>query len=191
MKTLKFAGIGARKTPQAVLKNMKLISKLLTERGMICRSGGAIGADTAFEQGAAPGMKEIFTADHCTTDAEEMSSQYHPGWMKLSSYVRRLHGRNAMILLGRKLDDPVDFVVCWTERGETVGGTGQAIRIAEARGIKVYNIARKSDYEELQADYAVFKATGVWKSSALPAKENTALSDGEIDSIISKLGLKD
>ena len=46
-----YAGIGARKTPNHVLKYMELQGKLLAEKGYILRSGGAKGADSAFERG--------------------------------------------------------------------------------------------------------------------------------------------
>jgi hypothetical protein len=34
---------------------------------------------------------------------------------------------------------PVDFIVCWTPYGEVTGGTGQALRIAKANEIAIYN----------------------------------------------------
>ena len=52
-----------------------------------------------------------------------------------------MHARNAGILLGVRLDRPVDAVVCWTCDGGTVtGGTGMGIRIAGAHGIPVLNL---------------------------------------------------
>ena len=44
------------------------------------------------------------------------------------------------MLLGETLDHPVDAVVCWTREGRVEGGTGMAIRIAEANGIPVFNL---------------------------------------------------
>ena len=38
------------------------------------------------------------------------------------------------------LDRPVDAVVAFTSEGHVEGGTGMAIRIAEARGIPVLNL---------------------------------------------------
>ena len=38
-------------------------------------------------------------------------------------------------MLGLTLGRPVDAVVCWSAGGRAEGGTGMAIRIAEARGI--------------------------------------------------------
>lgn len=47
-----YAGVGARKTPQYILAFMTTVAKALTERGWVLRSGGADGADSAFEEGA-------------------------------------------------------------------------------------------------------------------------------------------
>lgn len=53
-----------------------------------------------------------------------------------------LHGRNAHQVLGLYLDHPVSMVLCWTPEGKGGGGTGQAIRIAEAYGVTVYDMGR-------------------------------------------------
>ncbi|MBB6125422.1 DUF736 family protein [Sphingobium subterraneum] len=50
--------------------------------------------------------------------------------------------RNVFQVLGPVLDAPADFVLCWTADGEASGGTGQAIRIAAAHGVPVYNFQR-------------------------------------------------
>jgi hypothetical protein len=43
-------------------------------------------------------------------------------------------------VLGADLASPSRFVIAWTEDGEAVGGTGQAIRIARAHDIPVLNL---------------------------------------------------
>jgi hypothetical protein len=45
-----------------------------------------------------------------------------------------------MIILGKRLNDPVSLVICWTEGGKPKGGTAQGIRIAEHYGIPVFNL---------------------------------------------------
>jgi len=45
-----------------------------------------------------------------------------------------------MILFGKDLNTPVEFIVCWTKSGKVTGGTGQALRIAKYYDIKVYNM---------------------------------------------------
>jgi len=46
-----YAGIGARATPPGMLDLMSRIANKLEGMGYILRSGGAAGADTAFERG--------------------------------------------------------------------------------------------------------------------------------------------
>lgn len=139
-----YAGIGARSTPDQILQHMESIATKLSGMGYVLRSGGAQGADTAFENGAnrahyrtAP---EIFRANDATFEAIEIASRHHPAWDKCNDYVRKLHGRNVMILLGEDLLDPVEFVVCWTPDGKDSGGTGLGIRVAKTFDIKVNNL---------------------------------------------------
>jgi len=132
-----YAGIGSRETPEYVLKKMTKIANKL-DRGFVLRSGGAKGADVAFEEGST--NKEIFTANDVTSEAVEFSSKFHPNWSACSDYAKKLHGRNAMILFGKDLNTPVEFIVCWTKSGKVTGGTGQALRIAKYYDIKVYNM---------------------------------------------------
>lgn len=54
------------------------------------------------------------------------------GWMFMS--------RNVYQVLGPNLDDPVEFIICWTKDGKASGGTGQAIRIANDYGVPVFNL---------------------------------------------------
>lgn len=64
-----FAGIGSRQTPQEILSLMRKTGASLTEKGLILRSGGATGADSAFEAGcdSIHAKKEIFYAKDCTS----------------------------------------------------------------------------------------------------------------------------
>ena len=71
----------------------------------------------------------------------EIAAPLHPAWERCSPAVRKLHARNAAVL-GLTLDRPVDAVRVRgaNERAASTGGTGMAIRIAEARGIPVLNL---------------------------------------------------
>lgn len=73
--------------------------------------------------------------------AERYAARFHPAWNRCDHGARKLHARNAAILLGPALDEPVDAVVCWTPGGQPAGGTATGIRIAEALGIPVLNLA--------------------------------------------------
>ena len=147
-----YAGIGSRETPADVLRTMKICASKLEkgiiipstprERRYILRSGGAKGADSAFEAGViARQKKEIFIASDCTAEAEALSAEFHPYWDNLNQWVRYLMGRNVMILLGRDLKTPVDFVMCWTPGARVTGGTGHGLRVAKHFGIQVFNMA--------------------------------------------------
>ena len=155
MATLRYAGIGARATPAAVLADMTVISGWLARTGWSLATGGADGADSAFAAGAPAGQRTIWLPwrgynghrgpDCRVLSAAEMATcigiaaPLHPAWERCSPAVRKLHARNAAVL-GLTQDRPVDAVVAFTAGGRDAGGTGMAIRIAEARGIPVFNL---------------------------------------------------
>lgn len=138
----KYAGIGSRETPDDVLVMIWQMAASLAERNYLLRSGGAKGADKAFEKGcdARDGQKEIFRPQDSTKIAELIASSLHPAWDRCNEYVRKLHGRNTQIILGKELNDPVDFVICWTYKGNTQGGTAMGIKLAGKHNIPVLNL---------------------------------------------------
>lgn len=154
MTRLAYAGIGARRTPPDVLRNMTVLAAWLERRGWHLHSGGAAGADTAFAAGA-PQARTLHLpwpgyGNHAGPDCHVPSGAHyrscvriaeavHPAWYRCKQGARRLHARNVSILLGRALDSPVHAVVCWTDRGRVIGGTGMGLRIAALRGIPVLN----------------------------------------------------
>lgn len=151
-----YAGIGSRETPLMILKLMQILAKQFRGEGFTLRSGRAPGADQAFEDGAGDKAeifkpwrafeKDYFSAfnsrvfDDPTVAAIEAAKEYHPNWGALSRGGELLMGRNMHIVLGQDLDDPVDFIICWTKDGKITGGTGQALRVAESLAIPVYNL---------------------------------------------------
>lgn len=145
-----YTGVGSRSTPRDIQDIMTALAKKLQAEGWTLRSGGADGADAAFERGAGT-RKEIFRASDATPEAMEIARRHHPAWDRCSFYARRLHGRNAFQVLGRSLDAPSGFLVCWTPDGCTgsadrsvrTGGTGTAIAIAESVGVPVFNLQRE------------------------------------------------
>lgn len=154
MDTKYYAGIGSRETPPTVLGLMVRIAKQLDDRGFVLRSGGAGGADQAFAAGAI--NTEIFlpwngfNGAHGIIGVSEaglaMAAKYHPAWSRLSQGAQKLMARNCAQVLGKGLQAPSAFVVCWTPDGAEArttiktGGTGQAIRIAIDHGIPVINL---------------------------------------------------
>ena len=156
MTIVRYAGIGARATPAAVLADMTVIAGWLARTGWHLSSGGADGADSAFATGAPAGQRTIWLPwrgynGHGGPDCRvlsaaelsacmEIAAPLHPAWDRCSPAVRKLHARNAAVLLGGTLDRPVDACVCWSAQGRPEGGTGMAIRFAEDRGIPVFNL---------------------------------------------------
>lgn len=151
-----YTGCGSRKVPNKIVELILEISKKLSDQGYILRSGAAEGCDKAFERNAA--TKQIFNPYSFKEDnyidrasfreCWQFVLQFHPAPFSLKSeFVKRLMARNTMQVLGPDLKTPSDFVVCWTPDGATsvttqkTGGTGQAIRIACAYDIPVYNLA--------------------------------------------------
>lgn len=121
---------------------MRSIASLRASLGWTLRSGGARGADSAFESGAGSRV-EIFTERDATPEAIRIAAEFHPKWSACNDRVRRLHGRNVMIILGPNLCSPVLEVICWTPDGAASGGTGMGIRIAEFYSISVVNLASR------------------------------------------------
>jgi len=151
-----YTGVGARSTPLEICHIITRVAETLAAQGWTLRSGGAKGADSAFEAGA-NGRSEIFRPADATPAAMAIAARYHGAWHKLSDYVRRLHARNSFQVLGRNLNSPSRFLICWTEDGcldhahRTVktGGTGTAISIASENRVPVFNLARPEHRERL------------------------------------------
>jgi len=149
-----YAGVGSRKTPENILKVMTDIANKMDSYGYILYSGGADGADKAFESGAGQN-KRIFYANEATQQAMDIAAQFHPKWQACSAYARKLHGRNSFQILGPELNHKVSYCICWTpdgaqshtERSIKTGGTGTAISIASYYNIPVINLARPETLE--------------------------------------------
>lgn len=153
-----YAGIGSRKTPLEVQSLMTSIAVNLCQQGFVLRSGGAEGADKAFELGVNNDLKEIYlpwkgfnsnssNLYNVSEEALKFAKQFHPYWYNLGKPSRLLVARNGYQILGLDFKTPVEFIICWTEHGLITGGTGQAIRIAKSYKIPVYNLFLKVDLE--------------------------------------------
>jgi len=158
----KYAGVGSRETPPDILEKMNKIAEYLAQHDWLLRSGGADGADKAFEVGCdkASGKKEIFlpwkgfnksASDFYSPsiDAFILVSAIHPVWKHLSYGARKLHARNAHQVLGISLNDPVDLLICWTPKGKEVGGTATTLKLAKQYNIKIINLAVE-DFDFIQ-----------------------------------------
>lgn len=164
-----YAGIGSRETPKGVLAFFEKLGAWLAQKGFILRSGAAQGADRAFEIGCdkVQGKKEIFlpwkgfegsvsqliVSNH---EAFEIAAKYHPYWHNLKDGAKSLQVRNTHQVLGWDLKTPSSFVLCWTKNGSGSGGTGQAIRIAKAYDIPVFDAGKYKSVDELKIECKKF-----------------------------------
>ena len=153
-----YAGIGSRETPVPVLAEMRRLASDIAMAGWWLRSGGANGADTAFERGHRDAKdsralqvflpwpryngRDALTLDRETMlEAMKIAAPLHPAWYRCSINAKKLHARNVAIMLGDDLRQPVAAVICWTLGGQVTGGTGMAMRIAAANHIQIFNMA--------------------------------------------------
>lgn len=164
-----YAGIGSRETPLEIQALMYQIAAELGQAGYMLRSGGAPGADSAFEKGALSvnGPMNIFLpwnffeqkqqdgkrylVPSWDPDIETIARLAHPNWAALKEGSRKMMCRNVNQLMGQKGDVQSDFIICWTKNGQITGGTGQALRLADAFDIPVFNLAKDNALDELQA----------------------------------------
>lgn len=164
---MKYAGIGSRNTPEVVLFEISTIAFEFSKLKWVLRTGGAPGADTAFERGAKllNGHCEVFlpwkgfnnndsSLFNIPHEAYEIAERFHPRWHTLKPASKALMARNSQQVLGQFCNDPVDFVLCWTPDGcedgtktqKETGGTGQALRIATFFEIPIYNLRNGYHY---------------------------------------------
>ena len=175
MTTLIYAGIGSRATPEYVLADMTKMAGWLARTGWHLASGGADGADTAFAGGAPAGQRTLYLpwpgynghgGPDCLTLSRsalsacmDIAARLHPAWHRCSPAARKLHARNAAILLSSGLDRPVDAVVAWTRDSAVTGGTGMGLRIAAEHGIPVMNLGAMSPREACERLLAIRRSS--------------------------------
>lgn len=157
---LYYTGVGARVTPEAILDVMTNAARALNARGYILRSGGAKGADTYFECGAGDNV-EIFRPNNSNggvnaslPKAYEIAARHHPVWDSLDNWAKDLMARNVHAVLGKDLETPSKFLLCWTQDGifraqdrtSKSGGTGHTISVAYEYGVPVFNLKNEKHY---------------------------------------------
>lgn len=138
-----FAGIGSRETPLEICELMHDIAYKFATLGWILRSGGADGADSAFQYGVEQFCNErsllykerqeiylpwigfndfnmdwdkgYFWIDPAQNpEIDKLARHYHPKYENLGRGARKLIGRNGHQILGKNLDLPVQAIIAWT-----------------------------------------------------------------------------
>lgn len=202
-----YAGTGSRSTPEHVLRLMReLAAEFAANPGWHLLSGALPGADTAFEEGcdraagvAAADSKTIWIPKNDffgRTSAEPgvrvlsraelrrwlpFARTTHPNWYQIEPGTRGLH------LCSCGVVEQADFVVCWTPDGaqlpyEITPGTGRAaitIRVADALGRAVFNLARPAAFDRLQQFVRDLKAgPRLHPDDSLPTSRDAVLVFG-------------
>ena len=167
-----YTGVGARSTPAEMLDIIQNVASILGKQGWVLRSGGADGADSAFEAGcdAVQGSKKIyipwdgFNGRHqdgqsiLTLDqgdragAIDLVKDVHPAYGKLSRGALALHARNTYQVRGLYLDTPSRFLLCYApvdKYGVPKGGTRTSWVLAQKCGIPCFNLVNDRDYERV------------------------------------------
>jgi hypothetical protein len=172
-----YAGVGSHQTPADVLAAMQALAGRLAGKGWVLRTGLSRGADQAFYRGAVaaggdvelylpwPGFEagarlegdegHVRVTPRPSAAACELAARHHPRWDRLSREERLLLARDSHQVLGADLRRPARLLACWTADGSLDGdglyedGTGQALRIAHAHGVAVFNLARPEHLQQL------------------------------------------
>lgn len=148
-----YTGVGSRETPDTICKIMTTTAKWLELHGYTLRSGGAIGADYAFEIGSSKPIIYSISTTHkpksgkpsvvpCLEAYRDLAKLCCLHYKHMNSqYARDLHTRNICQVIGH---DPSviiksDFLICYTAGGGYVGGTTTAIRCAERFDVPIFN----------------------------------------------------
>jgi hypothetical protein len=164
-----YAGIGSRETPLDICYLMQHITNQLKQEDYWLRSGGAKRADEYCAKGAEekaqifiPGdwFKLAYIHPDCEiysgicAEAYKIAKAFHPNFDGIPTlFQKQLIARNSYQVLGEDLKSPVDFILCWTENGKLVGGTAQALRIAQSYGIKILNLGKEQTKIELEEKF--------------------------------------
>lgn len=93
---------------------------------------------------------QLFSDCFLRDQALDEISKFHPNWNAcIGNYMGELHGRNACVIKGFDLTAPVERVIYWAEvrNGVVQGGTGTAVRLAEAAGIPTMNLIEPDNVE--------------------------------------------
>lgn len=156
-----YTGVGSRQTPKNVQRKFYIIGRVLGKKGIVLRSGHAPAADMAFENGCddVKGPKEIYlpwrgfnesnsNLYRITQEGIDLATKYCPYLPYVKIGTKKLLTRDVYQVLGYSLKEKSDFLICWTENGEKIGGTAMAIKIAEDFNIPIFNFGSINGEEE-------------------------------------------
>lgn len=171
---ISYAGIGSRTITIDEATAIQRVASKLSSIGYTLYSGNAPGSDINFQIGSNSNCvlylpwKDFNTKDYdvnksidrCvvgdTKEGLESVINFHPSPKGLSRGGKSLMCRNYHQVMGYKAYPVVSFVLCCAnykvveDKMQVEGGTGQAVRIANTKGIPVFNIRKPNWLNELK-----------------------------------------
>jgi hypothetical protein len=156
---LPYAATGNKDMPESFKPMIQRIGRNLQEAGLILRTGGMEGLEDVIEKSATKlevhlpfkdfdGKQSKFT--YTSDFVKGIAKMFHTSFDTLKPVVQTFLAKNVRLVLGKDGKSPALFLLVWTEDGaETTaektfktGNSGNAIEIANAIKIPVFNLAR-------------------------------------------------
>jgi hypothetical protein len=166
-----YTGVGSREQFSELMDKMTAVANYLSDNNFILRSGGAGGADTAFQSGASPHKTEIWIPwssfkpknikgqyKVLTDDKFKIAREYILGnniipWFdRMKQGAQKLHARNYYQVFGDN-NMPSEFLLYSAPviNGEVKGGTRTAVEIAKLENIPVFNISKSDELNKFRS----------------------------------------
>lgn len=169
-----YTGIGSRDVTEEEFSMMTHLAVTLGDVGFTLRSGGAKGADTAFELGCAesvgglaeiyipwkgfgkkilnPNSKRFVPSESRFEDAKKylLENEIIPWFERMSQGAQKLHARDYYQCVGMGVVS--DFMIYCAEddkNGVPKGGTRTAILLARSLGVPTYNIRNEIQCDQI------------------------------------------
>lgn len=93
-------------------------------------------------------------------NASSIIKLVHPTYMSCRPTTKKLHAKNALIIFGKKLSNPVDFLITVASPdpvSKTVlGSTSSALDLAKVKGIPVFNFSPEENVMDVLKDLRIF-----------------------------------
>lgn len=164
-KAPRVACVGRRDPMLAATDILRRLGRLIAAHGGVVVSGNAVGSDQAYAVGANavdPALVELWlpwatyersaarpgNVVRVVSDPRcfRIAAEHHPAWDRLSQGARRLFARNVCII------ERADLVIAFPNHSKIGGGgTGHAMRMAEALQISLADLTTKDGVQRAQA----------------------------------------
>ena len=162
-----YAFIANKEAPADIIALAGKIAKRLDEMGYTTRTGGTEGLEDSVE--AAVSKVEVYIPwkdfnqkaskfNRNDKSAADLVKPFHPTFDTLKPAIQAIVARNVHIILGKNLQSPVGFVVCWSADGvehakdktAKTGFVGIPIAIASSLKIPVFNLKNADALERMK-----------------------------------------